>query len=63
MKVKYIGSEDAVTVRHVTFEKGKAVDLSDDPRDAALAEKVLALPEFQEAKPGRPRKVTHGDDA
>lgn len=51
MKVKYEGPRDEVTFRHVTFAKGKAVELSEDSRaDMLLAEKVLALDAFSEVK-------------
>lgn len=54
MKYKYTGEQDAVTLRDVTFEKGKTVELSpDDPRQAALAAKISVLPDFQEVKPRR----------
>lgn len=57
MKYKYIGPDDEITLRSVTFEKGKAVDLSGDPD---LAAKVSALDYFQEVK--RVRK-SNGDQA
>ena len=57
MKIKYTGGLDAVRLRHVTFEKGKAVDFDmDDKADALLSEKVRALPDFEEVKPGRKPK-------
>lgn len=50
MKFKYTGDQDEVTFRGVTFEKGKAVDLSEAP---ALAAKVSVLAEFEEVKRGK----------
>ena len=47
MKFKYTGPQDEITLRGVTFEKGKAVDLSDN---LDLAVKVDALDYFTEAK-------------
>lgn len=52
MKIKYTGPQDAITIRHVTFEKGKAVDVDDDD----LCTKVLGIEGFEKAK-GRPAKV------
>lgn len=46
MFYKYTG-EGAIELRGVTFKKGKPVDLSDNP---LLAEKVAALPFFEQAK-------------
>lgn len=63
MKFKYTGGQDEITVRTVTFPKGKAVEL--DASDAAhrlLAAKVAALPYFEEVKPGRPRKIKDDQD-
>lgn len=63
MKIKYTGPLAELTVRHKVFESGKSVDLDPrDNKDAALARKVLALPEFKEVKAGRPRKVSDGDE-
>lgn len=54
MKVKYTGDLDAVTVRGVTFEKGKTVELDEnDSKQASLAAKMLAWPEVEEVKRGR----------
>jgi len=53
MKFKFTGDQDAITLRGVTFEAGKAVDLSDNPE---LAAKVSVLPYFVEVKP-RKRKA------
>ena len=50
MKFKFTGEMDEITLRGVTFEKDKAVDLSDNP---SLAEKVGALDYFEEVKRGR----------
>lgn len=55
MKFKYMGNLDAITLRGVTFEKGKAVDVSDDN----LAEKISALDFFAEVKP---RKAKDDDN-
>ena len=46
MKFKYTGPGE-ITLRGVTFESGKAVDLTDNPH---LAEKVANMPEFQKVK-------------
>lgn len=51
-KVKYNGDLPEITLRGVTFAKGKPVDLTDNPD---LAAKVLNLPDFAEVKP-RKRK-------
>lgn len=48
MKFKYTG-EGSITLRHMTFESGKAVVVDDE----ALAEKISGLPFFEEVKPGR----------
>lgn len=48
MKYKYTGDQPSVSIRGVTFEKGKAVDLTDNP---ALVEKVSVLEFFEQAKP------------
>lgn len=50
MKYKYTGDEDEVTFRGVTFEAGKAVDLSEN---APLAQKVSVLADFEEVKRGK----------
>lgn len=50
MKFKYTGDLDENTLREVTFPKGKAVDLSDNPE---LAQKVSVLPDFEQVKSGR----------
>jgi len=49
MKYKYTGDLDEITLRGVTFEKGKAVDLSEN---AALEAKVSALDDFKAVKRG-----------
>lgn len=54
MKFKYTGELDEITLRGVTFEKGKAVDLSDN---ALLAEKINALAYFEQVKRGRKVKA------
>ena len=54
MKYKFTGTDACpkeITLRGVTFEKGKAVEVEGD-----LAAKVSVLPYFTEAKPGRPKK-------
>lgn len=63
MKIKYTGSQDEITVRHVTFPQGKAVELrDDDPADMRLAEKVLAIADFAEVKPRGRREKSDGDE-
>jgi len=52
MKFKYIGPDAEITLRDVTFPKGKPVDLSDK---LELAVKVSVLDYFAEVKP-RKRK-------
>jgi hypothetical protein len=47
MKYRYTGPQDEITLREVTFEKGKTVDLSDNPE---LAEKVAVLADFKKVK-------------
>ena len=47
MRYKYIGDSNAITLRGVTFENGKAVDLSEN---TSLAEKVSVLDYFAEVK-------------
>ena len=47
MKLKYTGKEAEVEFRGVTFKKGIAVDLTDNP---SLAKKLVALDYFKEAK-------------
>lgn len=49
MKFKYTGDQDEITLRGVTFAKGKAVDLSENPD---LAAKVDALEYFAKVKRG-----------
>lgn len=46
MKLKYTGDQDEITIRGVTFTKGRpvAVDCPD------LAQKLVALPYFSEVK-------------
>lgn len=51
-KVKYNGDLPEITLRGVTFAKGKPVDLADNPD---LAAKVLNLPDFAEVKPRKRR--------
>lgn len=55
MKIKYTGEQDEITLRGVTFEKGKAVDLSDNQ---SLLNKALGLEYFKVAKA---RKVNASD--
>ncbi len=45
MKIKNVSKED-MTIRGVEFPAGKSVTV----KDAALAQKCLAMPEFTEAK-------------
>ena len=47
MKFKYTGDQDAITLRGVTFKKGKAVGV-DDPN---FIEKLSGLPYFAPVKP------------
>ena len=54
MKFKYVGDKDEITLRGVTFAKGKAVDLSENP---GLADKVSALDYF---KPATRKAVKNG---
>lgn len=56
-KFRYIGDAPEITLRGVTFAKGKPVDLSDNP---LLAEKVSVLPYFAEVK-ARKRKPNDKD--
>ncbi len=58
MKFKYLGPDDAMTLRGVEFQKGKAVDLADDP---ALAEKVARLDCFAEVKTRKRKSGDAGD--
>lgn len=63
MKFKYTGDQDAITLRGVTFEKGKAVELdADDPHAALLAAKVAALPYFEAVKPRRKAEAVSDAD-
>ena len=55
MKFKYTGDLEEITLRDVTFPKGKAVDVGDD-----LAEKLSVLDFFAEVKP---RRARDGDEA
>ena len=55
MKLKFIGDQDEITLRGVTFEKGKAQVIEDE----ALSAKLAAMPEFEEVKRGR---KPHGKD-
>ncbi len=50
MKLKYTGDGE-ITIRGVTFEKGKAVDVDDEN----LAAKLSALDYFQEVKARKPK--------
>lgn len=49
MKFRYIGDLDECTIRDVTFQRGKAAEVSED-----MAEKLRGIPVFTEVKPGRP---------
>lgn len=53
MKFKFTGPQDEITIRGVTFEKGKAVEV-----DAELGAKVSGIDGF---KPVRARKVKAND--
>ncbi len=46
MKYKYTGEQDEITLRGVTFKKGKAVDV-DDPN---LEQKISAMSDFSQVK-------------
>lgn len=46
MKFKYTGDQDEITLRGVTFSKGKAVDVDDE----ILSQKISVLPYFAEVK-------------
>lgn len=47
--------EGSITLRHMTFESGKSVEVTDED----LARKISVLPYFQLVKPGRPK---NGDE-
>lgn len=49
MRIKWTGEQDEITLRGVTFEKGKAVDVA----DTNLATKCLGISGFVEVKRGR----------
>lgn len=49
MKYKFTGDQDEITIRGVTFPKGKPVTVEDD----LLAQKIGALDYFEEVKRGR----------
>lgn len=54
MKFKFTGTDacpDEITLRGVTFTKGKAVDVADE----GLAAKLEGLEFFTEVKRGRPK--------
>ena len=46
MKYKYTGDQSEITIRGVTFKKGKAVDVD----DASLIQKISAIPDFSAVK-------------
>lgn len=52
MKFKYTGEQAAITLRGVTFEKEKAVQVDDE----GLASKVAALDFFEQVKTRRKAK-------
>lgn len=56
MKFTYTGDQDEITLRGITFPKGKAVDVEGE----GLREKIAALPYFAEGIK-RPRKVKTDD--
>lgn len=53
MKIKYTGPQDSITIRDVTFEHNKAVDVDDE----TLAAKVAGIDGFEEVKPGRKKNA------
>ncbi len=53
MKLKWTGNE-SITLRDVTFEAGKTVDLSDNPN---LFEKARGIEGFEEVKARKPKKA------
>jgi hypothetical protein len=58
MKFKFLGTPecpDTITLRDVVFDKGKAVEVSDD-----LALKLARLEYFAEVKAGRPKNAKDG---
>lgn len=62
MKVKFLGTEacpDRITLRDMTFEAGKAVEVEDE----GLRAKCLALPYFEAVTVGRPKKTDDQDKA
>lgn len=56
MKFKYTGPDDEITLRDVTFPKGKAVDV-----DEGLAEKISVLDYFKAVKPRAKRNDKNAD--
>ena len=48
MKFKYTGNQAEITLRGVTFPKGKAVRVDDQ----SLAEKIRLMPDFHAVKRG-----------
>jgi hypothetical protein len=57
MKYTFTGDQSEITLRGVTFPKGKAVDVEDE----ALRRKIDALPYFEQGIK-RPRKKASSDD-
>lgn len=57
MKFKYMGPQDEITLRGVTFAKGEAVELDpENQHEALLAAKIAVIDGFEEVKAGRPKK-------
>lgn len=46
MKFKYTGEQDEITLRGVTFKKGKTVDVD----DTDLIQKLSNIPDFSQVK-------------
>lgn len=53
MKFRYTGNLPEVTIRHMTFPAGQAVEVTDEE----LARKLAGIPFFSEVKPGRPKNA------
>lgn len=56
MKFKFTGDQDEITLRGVTFPKGKAVDVGCEE----LAEKISVLDYFKAVKPRAKRNGNKG---
>lgn len=57
MKFKYVGPDEEITLREITFSKGKAVDVECEN----LQSKLEALDEFQAVKPRGKRNDKNPD--